>query len=189
MGNRQEAEQEEFLVCENRKYYLDLKENQRGRFLRVRQMLNCGLGLGTVQGQTIALPVQGLIEFRNALAKLIDDYSVEEEPAELFEGTLLTMDNKRFFFDMGTNKYGVFLRVSEVKPTYRNSITVPHKVWAKFGHTFFKYAKDMCKIQDKQHKKRQAKQHAPLGPPACGPRRQRRGLRRSQCPPRTVSSC
>ncbi|XP_053321372.1 transcriptional activator protein Pur-alpha [Spea bombifrons] len=144
----------EFLVRENRKYYMDLKENQRGRFLRIRQTVNRGPGLGSTQGQTIALPAQGLIEFRDALAKLIDDYGVEEEPAELPEGTSLTVDNKRFFFDVGSNKYGVFMRVSEVKPTYRNSITVPYKVWAKFGHTFCKYAEEMKKIQEKQREKR-----------------------------------
>ncbi|CAI9604544.1 unnamed protein product [Staurois parvus] len=111
-------------VRENRKYYMDLKENQRGP------------GLGSTQGQTIALPAQGLIEFRDALAKLIDDYGVEEEPAELPEGTSLTVDNKRFFFDVGSNKY------------------VPYKVWAKFGHTFCKYAEEMKKIQEKQREKR-----------------------------------
>nr|XP_008513809.1 PREDICTED: transcriptional activator protein Pur-alpha [Equus przewalskii] len=146
----------EFLVRENRKYYMDLKENQRGRFLRIRQTVNRGPGLGSTQGQTIALPAQGLIEFRDALAKLIDDYGVEEEPAELPEGTSLTVDNKRFFFDVGSNKYGVFMRVSEVKPTYRNSITVPYKVWAKFGHTFCKYSEEMKKIQEKQREKRAA---------------------------------
>nr|XP_033814639.1 transcriptional activator protein Pur-alpha-like [Geotrypetes seraphini] len=165
----QEVVQEEFLVHENRKYYLDLKENQRGRFLRVRQTLNRGPGLGTAQGQTITLPAQGLIEFCDALTKLINDYGVEEELAELPEDTSLTVDNQRFF-DVGANKYGVFLHVSEVKPTYRNSITVQHKVWAKFGYTFFKYAEDMCKIQDKQCEKRQAEQHAPPGPPTCGRR-------------------
>ncbi|XP_061210007.1 LOW QUALITY PROTEIN: transcriptional activator protein Pur-alpha [Neopsephotus bourkii] len=151
----------EFLVRENRKYYMDLKENQRGRFLRVRQTVNRGPGLGSTQGQTIALPAQGLIEFRDALAKLIDDYGVEEEPAELPEGTSLTVDNKRFFFDVGSNKYGVFMRVSEVKPTYRNSITVPYKVWAKFGHTFCKYSDEMKKIQEKQRDKRAAAAAAP----------------------------
>ncbi|XP_054245211.1 transcriptional activator protein Pur-alpha [Indicator indicator] len=155
----------EFLVRENRKYYMDLKENQRGRFLRVRQTVNRGPGLGSTQGQTIALPAQGLIEFRDALAKLIDDYGVEEEPAELPEGTSLTVDNKRFFFDVGSNKYGVFMRVSEVKPTYRNSITVPYKVWAKFGHTFCKYSDEMKKIQEKQRDKRAA---AAAAAPAVG---------------------
>uniref|UniRef100_A0A663ELA8 Purine rich element binding protein A n=1 Tax=Aquila chrysaetos chrysaetos TaxID=223781 RepID=A0A663ELA8_AQUCH len=86
------------------------------------------------------------------------------EPAELPEGTSLTVDNKRFFFDVGSNKYGVFMRVSEVKPTYRNSITVPYKVWAKFGHTFCKYSDEMKKIQEKQRDKRAAA--AAAAPPA-----------------------
>ncbi|XP_057676489.1 purine-rich element binding protein Aa [Corythoichthys intestinalis] len=144
----------EFLVRENRKYYMDLKENQRGRFLRVRQTVSRGPGLVSTQGQTIALPAQGLIEFRDALAKLIDDYGVDEEPTELPEGSSVTVDSKRFFFDVGSNKYGVFMRVSEVKPTYRNSITVPYKVWSKFGNTFCKYADEMKKIQEKQREKR-----------------------------------
>ncbi|XP_043537585.1 transcriptional activator protein Pur-beta-like [Chiloscyllium plagiosum] len=143
----------EFLVRENRKYYMDLKENQRGRFLRVRQTLNRGPGLGGSQGQTIALPAQGLIEFRDALAKLIDDYGAEDEApggqAELPEGTSLTVDSKRFFFDVGANKYGVFMRVSEVKPSYRNSITVPYKAWHKFGTAFTKYAEEMKELHDK----------------------------------------
>ncbi|XP_078715700.1 transcriptional activator protein Pur-alpha-like [Lampetra fluviatilis] len=143
----------EFLVRENRKYYMDLKENQRGRFLRVRQTVSRGPGLGA-QGQTIALPAQGMIEFRDALAKLIDDFGVDEEPAELPEGTAVTVDNKRFFFDVGANKYGVFMRVSEVKPSYRNSITVPLKAWAKFGATFSRYSDEMKKIQEKQREKR-----------------------------------
>uniref|UniRef100_A0A8C6UN47 Purine-rich element binding protein Bb n=1 Tax=Neogobius melanostomus TaxID=47308 RepID=A0A8C6UN47_9GOBI len=138
----------EFLVRENRKYYLDLKENQRGRFLRIRQTVNRGPGFGVgvggmpggagmQAGQTIALPAQGLIEFRDALAKLIDDYGGDEEDlsggggaggySELPEGTSIMVDSKRFFFDVGSNKYGVFLRVSEVKPSYRNSITIPFK--------------------------------------------------------------
>ncbi|NXQ97064.1 PURB protein, partial [Sagittarius serpentarius] len=118
----------EFLVRENRKYYLDLKENQRGRFLRIRQTVNRGPG-----------------------GPGGDDYGGGEDElggpggggpgggglyGELPEGTSITVDSKRFFFDVGCNKYGVFLRVSEVKPSYRNAITVPYKAWAKFGGAF-----------------------------------------------------
>ncbi|XP_067850515.1 transcriptional regulator protein Pur-beta-like [Heptranchias perlo] len=130
----------EYLVRENRKYYLDLKENQRGRFLRIRQTMSRGPGWGySGQGQTIALPAQGLIEFRDALAKLIEDYGAGAAEAggvagaggggglgddgtalmslELPEGISVPVDNKRFFFDVGSNRYGVFLRY---KPTNRN---------------------------------------------------------------------
>ncbi|XP_068613357.1 transcriptional regulator protein Pur-beta-like, partial [Brachionichthys hirsutus] len=153
----------EFLVRENRKYYLDLKENQRGRFLRIRQTVNRGPGFGVGAGQTIALPAQGLIEFRDALAKLIDDYGGDEEElaggggaggyGELPEGTSIMVDSKRFFFDVGSNKYGVFLRVSEVKPSYRNSITIPFKAWGKFGGAFSRYAEEMKEIQERQRDK------------------------------------
>ncbi|KAM9823169.1 transcriptional regulator protein Pur-beta-like [Syngnathus typhle] len=165
----------EFLVRENRKYYLDLKENQRGRFLRIRQTVNRGPGFGAgaggmpgagmQAGQTIALPAQGLIEFRDALAKLIDDYGGDDDElagggaggamgyGELPEGTSIMVDSKRFFFDVGSNKYGVFLRVSEVKPSYRNSITIPFKAWAKFGGAFSRYAEEMKEIQERHRDK------------------------------------
>ncbi|MEE6478892.1 hypothetical protein FKM82_012041 [Ascaphus truei] len=179
-GGPRRALKSEFLVRENRKYYLDLKENQRGRFLRIRQTINRGPGFsggtgggpGLQSGQTIALPAQGLIEFRDALAKLIDDYGGEEDElgvglspggsggggagglyGELPEGTSITVDAKRFFFDVGCNKYGVFLRVSEVKPSYRNSITVPLKAWGKFGGAFCRYAEEMKEIQERQRDK------------------------------------
>ncbi|XP_050839079.1 transcriptional activator protein Pur-beta [Serinus canaria] len=178
----------EFLVRENRKYYLDLKENQRGRFLRIRQTVNRGPGgpggfaggpPGLQSGQTIALPAQGLIEFRDALAKLIDDYGGEEDElggpggggpgggglyGELPEGTSITVDSKRFFFDVGCNKYGVFLRVSEVKPSYRNAITVPYKAWAKFGGAFCRYAEEMRDIQERQRDKLYDRRAGPPGP-------------------------
>ncbi|KAG9488833.1 transcriptional regulator protein Pur-beta [Eleutherodactylus coqui] len=179
-GGPRRALKSEFLVRENRKYYLDLKENQRGRFLRIRQTINrgpgfsggAGGGAGLQSGQTIALPAQGLIEFRDALAKLIDDYGGEDDElgvglgpggggggasgglyGELPEGTSITVDSKRFFFDVGCNKYGVFLRVSEVKPSYRNSITVPLKAWSKFGGAFCRYADEMKEIQERQRDK------------------------------------
>ncbi|XP_069781898.1 transcriptional regulator protein Pur-beta [Narcine bancroftii] len=163
----------EYLVRENRKYYLDLKENQRGRFLRIRQTMSRGPGWGySGQGQTIALPAQGLIEFRDALARLIEDYGVGGGPGpggggsdigegaaalvppELPEGTSVPVDNKRFFFDVGSNRYGIFLRVSEVKPAYRHSITVPCKAWARFGDNFIRYAEEMRAIQEKRRDRR-----------------------------------
>ncbi|XP_051823157.1 purine-rich element-binding protein gamma [Antechinus flavipes] len=152
----------DYIERDNRKYYLDLKENQRGRFLRIRQTLTRGPGgmgyfghtLG--QEQTIVLPAQGMIEFRDALVQLIEDYGDsdleepqrggEEEPLELPEGTSFRVDNKRFYFDVGSNRYGVFLKVSEVRPPYRNTITVPYKAWTRFGENFIKYEEEMRRI-------------------------------------------
>jgi len=47
----------------------------------------------------------------------------------------------------------VFMRVSEVKPSYRNSITIPFKAWGKFGGAFSRYADEMKEIQERQRDK------------------------------------
>ncbi|XP_016385825.1 purine-rich element-binding protein gamma-like [Sinocyclocheilus rhinocerous] len=70
----------EFIERDNRKYYLDLKENQRGRFLRIRQTVNRGHGSMGYYGQgieqTIVLPAQGLIEFRDALSPSLMHFGI-----------------------------------------------------------------------------------------------------------------
>ncbi|CAO2611846.1 Purine-rich element-binding protein gamma [Lemmus lemmus] len=143
----------DYIERDNRKYYLDLKENQRGRFLRIRQTMMRGTGI-LGQEQTIVLPAQGMIEFRDALVQLIEDYGEDDEPPELPEGTSFRVDNKRFYFDVGSNKYGIFLKVSEVRPPYRNTITVPFKAWTRFGENFIKYEEEMRKICNSHKEKR-----------------------------------
>ncbi|KAM9840969.1 purine-rich element-binding protein gamma [Aulostomus maculatus] len=153
----------EFIERDNRKYFLDLKENQRGRFLRIRQTVSKGHGTMGYYGQgieqTIVLPAQGLIEFRDALAQLIEDYGDDDgdergragarnhdEHPELPEAASFRVDNKRFYFDVGSNRYGVFLKISEVRQPYRNTITVPLKAWARFGENFIRYEEEMRRI-------------------------------------------
>ncbi|KAH9644968.1 hypothetical protein HF086_003298 [Spodoptera exigua] len=63
-------------VCvwqDNRRYYLDLKENSRGRFLRVSQTITRG-----GPRSQVALPAQGMIEFRDALTDLLDDFGIDD---------------------------------------------------------------------------------------------------------------
>ncbi|XP_036450877.1 purine-rich element-binding protein gamma [Colossoma macropomum] len=168
----------ELIERDNRKYYLDLKENQRGRFLRIRQTVSSGTGrmasggvgyYGTGAGgaaaeQTVVLPAQGLIEFRDALSQLIDDFGdadaeeagerartgdrgrLEGARALLPEAASFRVDNKRFYFDVGANRRGVFLKVSEVRQPHRSAITVPLKAWARFGESFMRYEEEMRRI-------------------------------------------
>lgn len=158
---------------DNRKYYLDLKENQRGRFLRIRQTVTRGHGTMGYYGQgieqTIVLPAQGLIEFRDALSQLIDDYGDDEperaarnhdESPELPEAASFRVDNKRFYFDVGSNRFGVFLKISEVRQPYRNTITVPLKAWSRFGENFIRYEEEMRHIFS-CHKEKRTDEHDP----------------------------
>merc|ERR1719369_1700712 len=63
----------EMMIKDNRRYYLDLKENTRGRFLRVSQTITRG-----GPRSQIAIPAQGMIEFRDSLTDLLDEFGTED---------------------------------------------------------------------------------------------------------------
>jgi len=120
--------QSDTIVKDTRRYYLDLKENNRGRFLRVTMM-------APANRSQIAIPAQGIIDLRNALTELINEYGGKDnagDDVELPEPKSIRIDNKMFYFDVGCNRRGVFLRVSEVRTNYRTAITIPEKSWANF---------------------------------------------------------
>ena len=54
------------------------------------------------------------------------------EPADLPESKSLHVGNKNFYFDIGLNDRGVFLRISEVRSNFRTAITLPEKSWSRF---------------------------------------------------------
>ena len=64
----------------------------------------------------IAIPAQGMIEFRDALTDLLEEFGSDENASkrELPEAKNLHVENKTFFFDIGQNKRGVYMRISEV---------------------------------------------------------------------------
>ncbi|XP_026317032.1 transcriptional activator protein Pur-alpha [Hyposmocoma kahamanoa] len=131
----------EMMLKDNRRYYLDLKENSRGRFLRVSQTVTRG-----GPRSQVALPAQGMIEFRDALTDLLDDFGTDDGgfKGELPEGRHLRVDNKNFYFDIGQNNRGVYMKVSEVKSNFRTAITVPEKCWARFRDILADYCDKMC---------------------------------------------
>lgn len=87
------------------------QENTRGRFLRVSQTISRG-----GPRSQIAIPAQGMIEFRDALTDLLEEFGTDDGGfrGELPEGRHIRVDNKIFYFDIGQNNRGVFMRVSEV---------------------------------------------------------------------------
>ncbi|CAK1546791.1 unnamed protein product [Leptosia nina] len=134
----------EMMLKDNRRYYLDLKENSRGRFLRVSQTITRG-----GPRSQIALPAQGMIEFRDALTDLLDDFGIDDGgyKGELPEGRHLRVDNKNFYFDIGQNNRGIYMKVSEVKSNFRTAITVPEKCWSRFRDIMADYCDKMGRAQ------------------------------------------
>jgi hypothetical protein len=58
---------------DDRKYYLDLKENERGRFLRISMV-----GINNPRTQ-IAIPTQGIQELKGILTNLIEEFGNEDD--------------------------------------------------------------------------------------------------------------
>ncbi|XP_014681761.1 PREDICTED: transcriptional activator protein Pur-beta-like isoform X2 [Priapulus caudatus] len=139
----------ETMVKENRRYYLDLKENARGRFLRVSQTIPRG-----GPRSQIAIPAQGIIEFRDALTELLDEFGTDDGTffagyqGDLPEGRHMRVENKNFYFDIGSNHRGVYMRISEVKNNFRTAITIPEKSWGRFRDIFADYVEKMTESQD-----------------------------------------
>ncbi|ELU10440.1 hypothetical protein CAPTEDRAFT_179772 [Capitella teleta] len=120
----------ESMVKDNRRYYLDLKENQRGRFLRVSQIFP-----RSVNRSQIAIPAQGMIEFRDALTDLLEEFGTDdhaESQGELPEPKSMRVEHKMFYFDVGQNRRGTFMRISEVRTNFRTAITIPERSWGRF---------------------------------------------------------
>ncbi|XP_040573641.1 transcriptional activator protein Pur-alpha isoform X1 [Lepeophtheirus salmonis] len=120
----------EMMVKDNRRYYLDLKENARGRYLRVSQTISRG-----GHRSQIAIPAQGMVEFRDALTDLVDQFG----ESDLTDGHHLRVDNKNFYFDIGQNNRGTYMKISEVKSNSQTSITIPEKSWTAFRDVFDAY--------------------------------------------------
>ncbi|CAD7001382.1 unnamed protein product [Ceratitis capitata] len=67
---------------------------------------------------------------------------------DLPEERHMKVDNKNFYFDIGQNNRGVYMRISEVKSNFRTAITVPEKCWLRFRDIFNDYCDKMKKSSD-----------------------------------------
>ena len=78
-----------------------------------------------------------MIEFRDALTDLLDEFGTEDDGASarggqatassggsapLPEGRHVKVDNKNFYFDIGQNNRGVYMRISEVNDNFKSAV-------------------------------------------------------------------
>ncbi|CAK9218698.1 unnamed protein product [Sphagnum jensenii] len=106
------------LVCktlqvEHKLFYFDLKENPRGRYLKISEKTSGSRS-------TIIVPIAGVVWF----VDLFNYYANGDEPE--LSSKELQLDTKVFYFDVGENQRGRFLKVSEASVTRsRSTIIVP----------------------------------------------------------------
>eukprot|EP00245_Coleochaete_scutata_P010650 TRINITY_DN378_c0_g1_i1.p1 TRINITY_DN378_c0_g1~~TRINITY_DN378_c0_g1_i1.p1 ORF type:complete len:293 (+),score=66.34 TRINITY_DN378_c0_g1_i1:308-1186(+) len=113
------------LQVEHKLFYLDLKENPRGRYLKISEKTSGSRS-------TIIVPILGVVWFVDLF-----NYYANGDDNEL-SSKELQLDTKVFYFDVGENQRGRFLKVSEASVTRsRSTIIVPagnaaDEGWAAF---------------------------------------------------------
>jgi len=128
-----------------RRYYLDLKENMRGRFLKISMTM----APPSFERAQIVIPAQGMVDLRDALTDLLaecgkgspgamDDSATEEfkgkpaGPPKEEAGLALKTGSKTVYVAVTNNKHGVNLKISEVSPNFRTAVNIPEAAWEKF---------------------------------------------------------
>ncbi|XP_022753508.1 transcription factor Pur-alpha 1-like [Durio zibethinus] len=129
-GGRERGGNDVELVCktlqvEHKLFYFDLKENPRGRYLKISEKTSA-------TRSTIIVPSSGISWFLDLF-----NYYVNPDDRDLFSKEL-QLDTKVFYFDIGENRRGRFLKVSEASVSRnRSTIIVPagstrDEGWAAF---------------------------------------------------------
>lgn len=118
----------ETIFKEDKRYYMDLRENHRGRFLQV------SVSLPNHDRSQIVIPAHGMIDIRDALTDILNEHGKEDKPENPHgeRRQTLTVDGKSFHFDVGDNPRGTYLRISEVSGSFKASITIPEDSWDRF---------------------------------------------------------
>eukprot|EP00118_Oscarella_pearsei_P024728 m.306673 g.306673 ORF g.306673 m.306673 type:complete len:240 (+) comp41476_c0_seq1:93-812(+) len=138
--------QSDYSAKDRRKIFFELRENERGRFLRIYYDGNYGTKA------SVAIPGTGVSQIHDAIASLLEELGPEDHALETFpESQQFHTEGKKFYFDPGSNQRGVFLRVSEVQRSYRNSITIPHCAWEEFRDMLSQFIEQMPYQGSQEH--------------------------------------
>jgi len=140
---------------DNKKYYMDLNENARGRFLKVSEITQ-----DSNRGYSrflVFIPADGMAEFEHNLGELIDEFGngefgneeskprgfgAREDAEDAFnapENKHLKIENKNFYFDVKQNNQGRYMSISEVRGNFRDSLLVPESGWESFREALDDY--------------------------------------------------
>lgn len=130
-------------VSEGRKFYLDVLENVRGRYVKITQ--------SSIRRITMIMPINALSLLREGIDMLLekappdttftDPSSIHrvtrtmERVMPMKDGASVTLavvrreirlPGKRLVFESGTNRRGSYLRITESNASQRMTVTLPH---------------------------------------------------------------
>ncbi len=130
--NSQSDEKElatQLVTIQSKRFYIDVKENQRGRFIKLVELAQGGRRNRVLMSMNVANEFkQKLLEFSELNSSLgpaaqqpanenkdqQSKKSRDNQNEGLIKSETLVKDNKRYYFDLRENQRGRFLRVSQV---------------------------------------------------------------------------
>jgi hypothetical protein len=135
----------ETLVTTNKRYFVDLKENDRGRLLRISQV-NDNRGTRDV---ILVFAVAAIEQLAGDLDKLLQKHPADPQVLRCLDALpdprSLKIDSERrtIYFDLDTGRSGIFLRISEVRNGTRHVLTLPEHAWDKLNYIVNTYRTEL----------------------------------------------
>jgi len=149
------------VTVENKRFFCDLRANDRGRFLKLAQMNKSATGNSRNSRVTIVIPTSGLRKLSASINETCAEAGIDMNgvaapalrsaphqeviaPEHLPSSKTFSTSSKKFFFDMFSNDRGVYLRVTELGVgSQRNSIAIPQEAWPNFAQVLQEYSQIM----------------------------------------------
>ena len=123
---------------DDKKYHMDLKENARGRFLKVSETFTRGYSRFQV-----FIPAEGMDEFQQNLGELINEYDTGDAEDALAAPQNRHLRNAQGRAGPRRAAQGRYMTMSEVKGNFRNSILIPEIGWENFRDVLDDYVKQV----------------------------------------------
>nr|CDS30140.1 PUR alpha protein [Hymenolepis microstoma] len=131
------------IVKDSRRYFLDVKENERMRFLRVSMLSNGSRA-------NVIIPCEGIKSIQETVRGMLTDFFSDFELSSTPEKSkVLQSGNMIIYFDLGSNRNGVFLRISELSGSMRNSIVIREQDFIRFSEIFNEVIESRSATEDK----------------------------------------
>nr|KAG5701963.1 hypothetical protein BaRGS_034545 [Batillaria attramentaria] len=147
------------LHIQSKRFYLDVKQNRRGRFIKVAEV-----GAGGKKSRLL-LAMSSAAEFRDYLTDFTEHYASlgptnTESPPEdgKLKSETIVKDNRRYYLDLKENQRGRFLRkhwvfmyspLLQVRNNFRTAVTIPERSWARFRDVLSEFV-DKSSLKDSE---------------------------------------
>jgi len=101
------------IIIQSKRFYLDVKQNQRGRFIKFAEVAGSGRKSRLFMSMRVSKNVKELLDiFIDKIAEMQDGNDKSDEP-QLIHSEKIFADRRRYFLDLRENNRGTFLRITQ----------------------------------------------------------------------------